>query len=149
MRRISDQSGFTLVEMIIVIAITASSVRCGGVPTRAAGKLHCPGPPCAAGRHADTALRRIGRDIRLRCQQCAVTSDARRVSEFLAPQPGYLRRRRHILIYGGHNSFDILAGYAMQASDRIAVTTRHSRPMPGRRHARYLYRGGRNVTSVL
>lgn len=130
MRRISDQSGFTLVEMIIVIAITAIVGSMVAVFLRAPLESYIAQDRRARlADTADTALRRIGRDIRLALPNSVrVTSDAAGVVylEFLATRSGGRYREAgggDILDFtAADNRFDILGpAIAMQASDRIAV----------------------------
>ena len=130
MRRISDQSGFTLIEMIIVITIMAI------VGSMVAVFLRVPLESYVAQDRrarladaADTALRRMGRDIRLALPSSVrVTTDAAGVVylEFLATRNGGRYRAQgggDILDFTtADNSFDVLGpAIAMQAGDRIAV----------------------------
>jgi len=129
MRRTFNHAGFTLIEMIIVIAITAI------IGSMVALFLRAPLDSYVAqdrrarlADEADTALRRMGRDIRL-----ALPNSVRVTSlggafylEFLGTRSG----RRYRAQGGGDildfttadTSFDVLGpAVAMQAGDRIAV----------------------------
>jgi MSHA biogenesis protein MshO len=130
MRPTSDHAGFTLIEMIIVIAITAIVGSMVAVFLRAPLESYIAQDRRARlADTADTALRRIGRDIRLALPNSVrVASGAGGVVylEFLATRNG----GRYRVAGGGDtldftaadNRFDILGpAMAMQASDRIAV----------------------------
>jgi len=129
MRRISDQSGFTLIEMIIVIAITAI------IGSMVALFLRAPLDSYVAqdrrarlADEADTALRRMGRDIRLALPNSVRVTSAGGVFylEFLGTRSGGRYRAQgggDILDFtAADTSFDVLGpAVAMQAGDRIAV----------------------------
>ena len=130
MRPISDHAGFTLVEMIIVISITAIIGSMVAVFLRAPLESYVAQDRRARlADAADTALRRMGRDIRLALPNSVrVTTDAAGVVylEFLATRSG----GRYRVAGGGDildftmadNSFDVLGpAIAIQAGDRIAV----------------------------
>ena len=130
MRPISDHAGFTLVEMIIVISITAIVGSMVAVFLRAPLESYVAQDRRARlADAADTALRRMGRDIRLALPNSVrVTTDAAGVVylEFLATRSG----GRYRVAGGGDildfttadNSFDVLGpAIAIQAGDRIAV----------------------------
>ncbi len=129
MRPISDHAGFTLIEMIIVIAITAIVGSMVAVFLRAPLESYV-----AQDRRvrladtADTALRRMGRDVRLALPNSVrVTSVGSVVYlEFLATRSGGRYRAQgggDILDFtAADTSFDVLGpAIAMQAGDRIAV----------------------------
>ena len=129
MRPISDHAGFTLIEMIIVIAITAIVGSMVAVFLRAPLESYV-----AQDRRvrladtADTALRRMGRDIRLALPNSVrVTSVGSVVYlEFLATRSGGRYRAQgggDILDFTAtDNSFDVLGpAIDMRAGDRIAV----------------------------
>ena len=129
MRRTFDHAGFTLIEMIIVIAITAI------VGSMVAVFLRAPLESYAAQDRrarladtADTALRRMGRDIRLALPNSVrVTSVGSVVYlEFLGTRSGGRYRAQgggDILDFSAaDSSFDVLGPpIAIQAGDRIAV----------------------------
>ena len=129
MRPTSDHAGFTLIEMIIVIAITAI------VGSMVAVFLRAPLESYAAQDRrarladtADTALRRMGRDIRLALPNSVrVTSVGSVVYlEFLGTRSGGRYRAQgggDILDFtAADSSFDVLGPpIAIQAGDRIAV----------------------------
>lgn len=130
MRPISDHAGFTLVEMIIVIAITAIVGSMVAVFLRAPLESYVAQDRRARlADTADTALRRMGRDIRLALPNSVrVTTDAGGVVylEFLATRSGGRYRAAgggDILDFtAADSSFDVLGpAIAMQAGDRIAV----------------------------
>lgn len=130
MRPISDHAGFTLIEMIIVISITAIVGSMVAVFLRAPLESYVAQDRRARlADTADTALRRIGRDIRLALPNSVrVTTDAAGVVylEFLATRSGGRYRASgggDILDFTtADNSFDVLGlAIAMQAGDRIAV----------------------------
>ena len=129
MRPTFDHAGFTLIEMIIVIAITAI------VGSMVAVFLRAPLESYAAQDRrarladtADTALRRMGRDIRLALPNSVrVTSVGSVVYlEFLGTRSGGRYRAQgggDILDFtAADSSFDVLGPpIAIQAGDRIAV----------------------------
>lgn len=129
MRRISEHAGFTLVEMIIVIAITAI------VGAMVAVFLRVPIDSYVAQDRrarladtADTALRRIGRDIRLALPNSVRVASAGGVFylEFLGTRSGGRYRAEgggDILDFTtADGSFDVIGpAIAMQAGDRIAI----------------------------
>ena len=129
MRRTFDHAGFTLIEMIIVIAITAI------VGSMVAVFLRAPLESYAAQDRrarladtADTALRRMTRDIRLALPNSVrVTSVGSVVYlEFLGTRSGGRYRAQgggDILDFtAADSSFDVLGPpIAIQAGDRIAV----------------------------
>lgn len=129
MRRISDLRGFTLIEMIIVIAIT------GVVGSMVAVFLRTPIESYVAQDRrarladaADTALRRVQRDLRLALPNSVRVTTVGGVSylEFLATRSGGRYRAQgggDILDFTvADSSFDVLGPpIAMQAGDRIAV----------------------------
>lgn len=129
MRRTSDQSGFTLIEMIIVIAIMAI------VGSMVAVFLRVPLESYVAQDRrarladaADTALRRMARDIRLALPNSVrVTTVGTTVYlEFLGTRSGGRYRAQgggDILDFTvPDNGFDVLGPpIAMQAGDLIAV----------------------------
>ena len=129
MRRISEQRGFTLIEMIIVIAIT------GVVGSMVAVFLRTPIESYVAQDRrarladaADTALRRVTRDLRLALPNSVRVTDVGGVFylEFLATRSGGRYRAQgggDILDFTvADSSFDVLGPpIAMQAGDRIAV----------------------------
>jgi MSHA biogenesis protein MshO len=130
MRPTSDHAGFTLIEMIIVIAITAIVGSMVAVFLRAPLESYVAQDRRARlADAADTALRRIGRDIRLALPNSVrVTTDAAGVVylEFLGTRSG----GRYLAQGGGDildftmpdNGFDVLGpAIAMQAGDLIAV----------------------------
>ena len=130
MRPLSDHAGFTLVEMIIVISITAIVGSMVAVFLRAPLESYVAQDRRARlADAADTALRRMGRDIRLALPNSVrVTTDAAGVVylEFLATRSG----GRYRVAGGGDildftmadSSFDVLGpAIAIQAGDRIAV----------------------------
>ncbi|MDQ1315324.1 MAG: hypothetical protein QG662_1433 [Pseudomonadota bacterium] len=135
MRRNSDHAGFSLIEMIVVIAITAI------VGSMAALFLRVPLDSYVAQDRrarltdtADTALRRMARDIRLALPNSVRVASAGSVVylEFLATRSGGRYRAQGDGSAGndhldftdtaGDSSFDILGpAIAMQAGDSIAV----------------------------
>ncbi len=129
MRRISDHAGFTLIEMIIVIAITAIVGSMVAVFLRAPLESYVAQDRRARlADAADTALRRMGRDIRLALPNSVrVTSVGNVVYlEFLATRSGGRYRAQgggDILDFTVPDTgFDVLGpAIAMQAGDRIAV----------------------------
>lgn len=129
MRRISDHAGFTLIEMIIVIAITAIVGSMVAVFLRAPLESYVAQDRRARlADAADTALRRMGRDIRLALPNSVrVTSVGNVVYlEFLATRRGGRYRAQgggDILDFtAADTGFDVLGpAIAMQAGDRIAV----------------------------
>src|SRR5574340_804111 len=129
MRRISDHAGFTLIEMIIVIAITAIVGSMVAVFLRAPLESYVAQDRRARlADAADTALRRMGRDIRLALPNSVrVTSVGNVVYlEFLGTRSGGRYRAQgggDILDFTvPDNGFDVLGpGIDMKAGDRIAV----------------------------
>ncbi|MBI3432135.1 MAG: prepilin-type N-terminal cleavage/methylation domain-containing protein [Hydrogenophilales bacterium] len=129
MRPTSDHAGFTLIEMIIVIAITAIVGSMVAVFLRAPLESYVAQDRRARlADTADTALRRMGRDIRLALPNSVrVTSVGNVVYlEFLATRNGGRYRAQgggDILDFTApDNSFDVLGpGIDMQAGDLIAV----------------------------
>ena len=130
MRRTFNHAGFTLVEMILVIAITAIVGSMVAVFLRAPLESYVAQDRRARlADAADTALRRMGRDIRLALPNSVrVTTDAAGVSylEFLATRRG----GRYRAAGGGDildftatdSSFDVLGpAIDMRAGDIIAV----------------------------
>lgn len=129
MRLTSKHSGFTLVEMIIVIAITAI------VGSMVALFLRAPLDSYIAQDRrarladtADSALRRMARDIRLALPNSVRVTTAGGVTylEFLGTHSGGRYRAQgggDILDFtGADNSFDVLGPpIDMEAGDRIAV----------------------------
>ena len=129
MRPIHKQAGFSLIEMIIVIAITAI------VGSMVALFLRVPLESYVAQDRrarltdtADTALRRIGRDIRLALPNSVRVTSVGSVFylEFLGTRSGGRYRAQgggDILDFTTpDSSFDVLGpAIAMQAGDRIAV----------------------------
>src|SRR3569623_1399697 len=92
MRRTTDRAGFTLIEMIIVIAITAFVGALVAVFLRAPLESYVAQDRRARlADAADTALRRMGRDIRLALPNSVrVTTEAAGVVylEFLGTRSG-------------------------------------------------------------
>jgi MSHA biogenesis protein MshO len=129
MRPTSDQAGFTLIEMIIVIVITAIVGSMVAVFLRAPLESYVAQDRRARlADAADTALRRMARDIRLALPNSVrVTSVGNVVYlEFLATRSGGRYRAQgggDILDFTtADTSFDVLGPpIAMQAGDRIAV----------------------------
>ncbi len=129
MRRISDQAGFTLIEMIIVIAITAIVGSMVAVFLRGPIESYVAQDRRARlADAADTALRRMQRDIRLALPNSVRVTDAGGVFylEFLATRSGGRYRAQgggDILDFTlADSSFDVLGpAIDMQAGDRIAV----------------------------
>ena len=129
MRRTSDHAGFTLIEMIIVIAITAI------VGSMVALFLRAPLDSYIAQDRrarladtADSALRRMARDIRLALPNSVRVTTAGGVTylEFLGTRSGGRYRAQgggDILDFtAADNSFDVLGpAIDMEAGDRIAV----------------------------
>jgi MSHA biogenesis protein MshO len=129
MRRTSDHAGFTLIEMIIVIAITAI------VGSMVALFLRAPLDSYIAQDRrarladtADSALRRMARDIRLALPNSVRVTSSGGVTylEFLGTHSGGRYRAQgggDILDFtGADNSFDVLGpAIDMEAGDRIAV----------------------------
>lgn len=129
MHRISDTRGFTLIEMVIVIAITAI------VGSMVAVFLRTPVDSYVAQDRrarladaADTALRRMQRDIRLALPNSVRVTAVGGVSylEFLGTRSGGRYRAQgggDLLDFTAtDSSFDVLGpAIAMQAGDRIAV----------------------------
>lgn len=127
MRRIFNHAGFSLIEMIIVIAIT------GIVGSMVALFLRVPLDSYVAQDRrarltdtADTALRRMARDIRLALPNSVRVTAAGTVVEFLGTRSGGRYRAQgggDILDFTlADNSFDILGpAIEMRAGDRIAV----------------------------
>jgi MSHA biogenesis protein MshO len=127
MRPTSDQAGFTLIEMIIVIAITAI------VGSMVALFLRAPLDSYIAQDRrarladtADSALRRMARDIRLALPNSVRVNAAGSVVEFFGTRSGGRYRAQgggDILDFtGADNSFDVLGpAIDMRAGDRIAV----------------------------
>jgi MSHA biogenesis protein MshO len=129
MRPTSDHAGFTLIEMIIVIAITAIVGSMVAVFLRAPLESYIAQDRRARlADAADTALRRMSRDIRLALPNSVrVTSVGNVVYlEFLGTRSGGRYRAQgggDILDFtAADNSFDVLGPpVAIQAGDRIAV----------------------------
>jgi MSHA biogenesis protein MshO len=130
MRPTSDHAGFTLIEMIIVIAITAIVGSMVAVFLRAPLESYVAQDRRARlADAADTALRRMGRDIRLALPNSVrVTTDAAGVVylEFLGTRSGGRYRAQgggDILDFTvADNGFDVLGpAIAIQAGDLIAV----------------------------
>lgn len=129
MRPTSDQAGFTLIEMIIVIVITAIVGSMVAVFLRAPLESYVAQDRRARlADTADTALRRMVRDIRLALPNSVrVTSVGSVVYlEFLATRSGGRYRAQgggDILDFTtADSSYDVLGpAIAMQAGDRIAV----------------------------
>jgi MSHA biogenesis protein MshO len=133
MRPTSDHAGFTLIEMIIVIAITAI------VGSMVALFLRAPLDSYIAQDRrarladtADSALRRIARDIRLALPNSVRVTSAGSVVEFLGTRSGGRYRAQgdgspgndHLDFTNaaGDTSFDVLGPpIEMQAGERIAV----------------------------
>jgi len=129
MRRPSDHAGFTLIEMIIVIAITAI------VGSMVALFLRAPLDSYIAqdrrarlADRADSALRRMARDIRLALPNSVRVTTVGSVVylEFLGTRSGGRYRAQgggDILDFtAADNSFDVLGpAIDMEAGDRIAV----------------------------
>ncbi len=139
MRRTSDHAGFTLIEMIVVIAITAI------VGSMVVMFLRAPLESYVAQDRrarladaADTALRRMGRDIRLalpnsvRVQPVVVGTVTVFYLEFLGTRSGGRYRAQGDGSLGndnldftnpaGDSSFDVLGpAIDVEAGDRIAV----------------------------
>jgi len=129
MRRPSDHAGFTLIEMIIVIAITAI------VGSMVALFLRAPLDSYIAQDRrarladtADSALRRMARDIRLALPNSVRVTSSGGVTylEFLGTHSGGRYRAQgggDILDFtAADNSFDVLGpAIDMEAGDRIAV----------------------------
>ena len=129
MRRTFNTAGFTLIEMIIVIAITAI------IGSMVALFLRAPLDSYIAQDRrarladtADTALRRMGRDIRLALPNSVRVTSAGGVFylEFLGTRSGGRYRAQgggDILDFTtADTSFDVLGPpIAMKAGDRIAV----------------------------
>jgi MSHA biogenesis protein MshO len=129
MRPISNNAGFTLIEMIIVIAITAI------IGSMVALFLRVPLESYVAQDRrarltdtADTALRRMGRDIRLALPNSVRVTSAGGVFylEFLGTRSGGRYRAQgggNILDFtAADTSFDVLGpAISMQAGDRVAV----------------------------
>jgi len=129
MRRIFNHAGFSLIEMIIVIAIT------GIVGSMVALFLRVPLESYVAQDRrarltdtADTALRRMGRDIRLALPNSVRVTSAGSVVylEFLATRSGGRYRAQgggDILDFtAADDSFDVLGpAIEMRAGDSIAV----------------------------
>lgn len=129
MRPLSSYAGFTLVEMILVIAIT------GIVGSMVAVFLRAPIESYVAQDRrarltdtADTALRRMGRDVRLALPNSVRVTSVGGVFylEFLATRSGGRYRAQgggDILDFTvADTSFDVLGpAIAMQAGDLIAV----------------------------
>lgn len=129
MRPTSDSAGFTLVEMIIVIAITAIVGAMVAVFLRGPIESYV-----ALDRRAglvdiaDTALRRMQRDIRLALPNSVrvVTIGGAPALEFLGTRAGGRYRAEgggdSLDFTGADGSFDVLGpGLEMRAGDRIAV----------------------------
>ncbi|MBN8780223.1 MULTISPECIES: prepilin-type N-terminal cleavage/methylation domain-containing protein [unclassified Thiobacillus] len=130
MRPTSDHAGFTLIEMIIVIAITAIVGSMVAVFLRAPLESYVAQDRRARlADAADTALRRMGRDIRLALPNSVrVTTDAAGVVylEFLGTRSGGRYRAQgggDILDFTvSDTGFDVLGpGIDMKAGDLIAV----------------------------
>jgi MSHA biogenesis protein MshO len=131
MRRIFNHAGFSLIEMIIVIAIT------GIVGSMVALFLRVPLESYVAQDRrarltdtADTALRRMARDIRLALPNSVRVNAAGTVVEFLGTRSGGRYRAQGDGSIGNDNldfaladdSFDVLGpAIEMRAGDRIAV----------------------------
>jgi MSHA biogenesis protein MshO len=129
MRRTCNDAGFTLIEMIIVIAITAI------IGSMVALFLRVPLDSYVAQDRrarltdiADTALRRMARDIRLALPNSVRVTSAGGMFylEFLGTRSGGRYRAQgggDILDFtAADSSFDVLGpAIAMQAGDRIAV----------------------------
>ena len=133
MRPTSDHAGFTLIEMIIVIAITAIVGSMVAVFLRAPLESYVAQDRRARlADTADTALRRMGRDIRLALPNSVrVTSVGSVVYlEFLGTRSGGRYRAQgdgsigndHLNFTAADGTFDILGpAIEMQVGDRIAV----------------------------
>jgi len=129
MRRISDSSGISLIEMIIVIAITAIVGSMVAVFLRAPLESYVAQDRRARlADAADTALRRMTRDIRLALPNSVRVTQIGNVFylEFLGTRSGGRYRAQgggDILDFSVDDaSFDVLGpAIAMQAGDQIAV----------------------------
>jgi len=134
MRRTFNHAGFTLIEMIIVIAITAIVGSMVAVFLRAPLESYVAQDRRARlADAADTALRRMRRDIRLALPNSVrVTTDAAGVVylEFLGTRSGGRYRAQgdgsigndHLDFTATDGTFDILGpAIDIQAGDRIAV----------------------------
>ncbi|MBN8766559.1 MAG: hypothetical protein ABT22_06965 [Thiobacillus sp. SCN 64-317] len=127
MRPTFNHAGFTLIEMIIVIAITAI------VGSMVALFLRAPLDSYVAqdrrarlADEADTALRRMGRDIRLALPNSVRVNPAGSAVEFLGTRSGGRYRAQgggDILDFtAADTGFDVLGpAVDMRAGDRIAV----------------------------
>ncbi len=131
MRPTFNHTGFSLIEMIIVIAITAIVGSMVAVFLRAPLESYV-----AQDRRArltdtaDTALRRMGRDIRLALPNSVRVTAAGSVVEFLGTRSGGRYRAQgdgssgndNLDFTVADNSFDVLGpAIEMRAGDRIAV----------------------------
>jgi MSHA biogenesis protein MshO len=129
MRRTFDHAGFTLIEMIIVIAITAIVGSMVAVFLRAPLESYVAQDRRARlADTADTALRRMGRDIRLALPNSVRVTSTVGVFylEFLGTRSGGRYRAQgggDILDFtAADGSFDVLGpAVTMQAGDSIAV----------------------------
>lgn len=129
MQRTFNTAGFTLIEMIIVIAITAIVGSMVAVFLRAPLDSYIAQDRRARlADTADTALRRIGRDIRLALPNSVRVTSVGSVFylEYLGTRSGGRYRAQgggDILDFTTADSgFDVLGpAIAMQAGDRIAV----------------------------
>lgn len=129
MRQTAEQAGFTLVEMIIVIAITAIVGSMVAVFMRAPLESYVAQDRRARlADAADTAMRRMMRDIRLALPNSVRVASVGNVLylEFLATRNGGRYRAQgggDILDFmAADSSFDVLGpAITMQAGDRIAV----------------------------
>jgi MSHA biogenesis protein MshO len=138
---LTNQAGFTLMEMIIVIVITGIIGGMVAMFIRAPVQAYADSARRAGlTDEADTALRRIGRDVRTAVPNSARVSScvtAGQCIEFLPSKDGgmYAALSGNILNFGagGSNTFDILGStinFSAAPADYIVVGSTQSNAVP-------------------